>query len=359
MSGALVVDAFRQYSKLKDFAEICQKHEFGSHLYVKKISGYDAPVVVVVIGESATRNNWHLYGYSRQTTPNLDSIRKELLVFRNLVASKSFTTAALKDMFFSENADGFSNSGTLPGLFRCAGYDCVFLSNQRRIGKHNLFGSTLFASCQEKKFLNETGEEHVVSTYDEVLLPEFERCVRTSNPDRPLVVFLHLMGSHALPEKRSPLDEKVFGISSRLDEYDNSIHYTDKLLGVMITSLKKLNRPAVFAYVSDHGETPRAKVWRLMTDIDLWEIPFVVWFSPNYRVAYPNTVADAENSVNKELQSNNLFGGFVTLGQIRGCPLTGSSADFTSNKFISGRRMIENGKVPYPQNGTQQPVRCM
>ena len=73
--------------------------------------------------------------------------------------------------------------------------------------------------------------------------------------------------------------------------YDNTIAFTDLILGQMVEMLKSLNRPCFLVYLSDHGETPSSPHWRDASSPDLLAVPFIVWFSKEYRVRYPEIVA--------------------------------------------------------------------
>ena len=57
-------------------------------------SGSAPRTLVLVLGESTTREHMHLYGYNRDTTPNLDALAandKGLTVFRDVVSPRPYT----------------------------------------------------------------------------------------------------------------------------------------------------------------------------------------------------------------------------------------------------------------------------
>ncbi|MFM2505084.1 sulfatase-like hydrolase/transferase, partial [Escherichia coli] len=60
----------------------------------------DAPrTLVLVIGESTQRGRMSLYGYPRETTPELDALHKTdpgLTVFNNVVTSRPYTIEILQ-----------------------------------------------------------------------------------------------------------------------------------------------------------------------------------------------------------------------------------------------------------------------
>ncbi|MGP4763499.1 sulfatase-like hydrolase/transferase, partial [Klebsiella pneumoniae] len=53
---------------------------------------------VLVIGESTNRQRMSLYGYGRQTTPELDKLRDQLQVFSGAVTPRPYTIEALQQV---------------------------------------------------------------------------------------------------------------------------------------------------------------------------------------------------------------------------------------------------------------------
>ena len=58
-------------------------------------SDADEEVHILVIGESARRDSWSVYGYQRQTTPYLEQLRGEAIFFQNAVADANLTIYAV------------------------------------------------------------------------------------------------------------------------------------------------------------------------------------------------------------------------------------------------------------------------
>jgi len=102
--------------------------------------------------------------------------------------------------------------------------------------------------------------------YDEVLLDGLDDLIRNSQGD--MLIVLHIKGSHGPSYyKRSPADLKVFTPECTQDNvqdcprqtivnaYDNTIVYTDYLLGKIIDLLQAQNSATAMLYLSDHGES--------------------------------------------------------------------------------------------------------
>ena len=50
---------------------------------------------VFIVGESANRNHLSLYGYKRNTTPKLEAMRDELVVFEDVISPDTHTIPSL------------------------------------------------------------------------------------------------------------------------------------------------------------------------------------------------------------------------------------------------------------------------
>lgn len=261
---------------------------------------------VFVIGESATRTHWHLYGYERPTTPMMDEIRSDLVVFKDVRAIYSTTGKSLRSLLTESNRTNPSETrSTFPQQCTAAGYRCDMMSAHPRWGRWEGVESLLFSGCATKFYLHEQPGS-TPETLDDALLPPMEKAI-WSTASCGHVVFLHLMGSHAPPLFRYPLKRGIYprfegdvapGIADpnsfvayKSNLYDNSIAFTDLILGQAIAKIRPLHRPSFLVYLSDHGETPSSPRWRDASSPDLLAVPFIVWFSPEYRDRFPETVA--------------------------------------------------------------------
>ena len=259
---------------------------------------------VFVIGESATRSHWHLYGYGRPTTPIMDSMKDDLVVFRDARALHASTGKSLRDIFTEATEESpLETRSTFAQQCAAAGYRCDFISAQSRWGRWEGIETMIFSGCSTKLYLREQPDASP-DVHDDALIPLAVKSMHAPSPPGHMV-FLHLMGSHAPPLFRYPLKRTIYprheddlppGVADkrdalRMDLYDNTIAFTDFVLGELIDALKPLKRPSFLLYLSDHGETPASRHWRDASSPDLLEVPLIVWFSPEYRARHPETVA--------------------------------------------------------------------
>lgn len=290
----------------------------------------EIPRTVIVVGESATRRHWHLYGYPHRTTDAIESVRNELVVFQDVNAAASTTFPALRLLMTCasvEHPDDFKY--TFSSVAKRAGLRTAFYTMCQRWGGGVGSVSVLFNGCDEIVHLNEAlGSEF--KGYDGELLPYLRRGLEKFD-----LQFLHTVGSHYPFGCHVPADYAKSKFSaSKTEAYDRSVDYTDWFLGEVIAELKKSTKPAMMIYLSDHGETPEAASWRDVTDLSCWEVPMIVWFSESYRRKFPENVALAETASGKPLRSDELLHGLLRLCGIK--PMS-EEMDFLSEGFVSRR----------------------
>jgi len=314
-------------------------HDAQSHLNQFKgavtVPGAVSPrIVVVVIGESASRRHWSLYGYSRATTPRLEKLGAELVVFPDVISSSTGTLTELRSMWCTAIA-------SLPvfPLFSAAGYTTHWFSAQYSQGANDVEAAALVQLCDERLFLN--------GTYDEALLPLVQHAVATPGKH---VIFVNLFGSHVRYEDRYPRSFAVFRGEGekgyRLATYDNSIRYTDHVLAEMIELLRQRSEPSCLLYLSDHSEDvydsrPDEYLFRsdsVATDA-MYEIPFVVWFSPEYRQTNASFVRLVTAARTRKYQTRALYQSLIDLVRLTH-PIYDSRVSLFSPDYVERERRV-------------------
>lgn len=336
---------YRRLAKLKKNPEIPDVN----------ISGNNMVLGVFILGESATRNHWSLYGYPKKTTPRMDELRDELFIFQDLVTPVSNTAKAMELIFTQSSIEEPNNPKcTYAQMLKKAGYDVSHYSSQSRWGKWDGVESFIFSGADPLVFIE---EENIADNewHDDVLLKYLENDI--SSRTNHAVTILHLDGSHYpaaahYPSKNRPLELETFilenaGPNAATNEYDNSIFFTDMLLGATIDKLKKRGGFSWMIYISDHGDSIGANSFRLTNDRNVWEVPMIVWLSEDYKKIHPEIVKELENSVRKPLQSDLLLPGFLRIAGASGWHV-GTEKDFLNEKFKPrSPRIIEGGRVNY------------
>ncbi len=219
-----------------------------------KVSAYtstqDNLVVVLAIGESARQKNFSLYGYTRQNTNPILSKDKDLHML-NGVAKFGSTLYALPEILVKQGVP-------LPTITTKAGINTVCYVH-----------FSLYDNCGTAGEIKVTNCGHGGRCYDEDVIPLLYDNLKSYTSGYRFIV-LHLGGGSHGPnyQKRYPpefqrfhpmcLDADVVNqctIDELYNSYDNTILYTDYVLGGIINKLDKSSVPYVFIYLSDHGES--------------------------------------------------------------------------------------------------------
>lgn len=276
-----------------------------------------APLVIVIIGESTTRNHFGLYGYPRNTTPKLDKMRDDLIVFEDVITPTAHTIPAVMGALCSEKLKAGEincNAATMIDIARGAGYKVSWISNQTQIGFDDSSIVHLGKSADKAIFVNQdvssAGEaDRNVSLDAKVLAPLKTIIANVEKTGEKNMVFIHLMGAHFTYEKRYPEENALFQPSDRIElaegikdpqaealinHYDNAIAYQDELLAEIFSTVKTSSKEALSLYFSDHGEEVFAsKNFHGHSDDNLTpamsEVPFILSVSDSYRKTHANT----------------------------------------------------------------------
>lgn len=244
-------------------------------------------VVVLVIGESARRENFSLYGYSKDTNPLLSKIPNVYHFEAN--SGATYTTAGVKCILEHTNSDDLNE--LLPNY--------LYRNNVEVIWRTTNWGEPPIhiKEYQSREALLQKckGEE---CNYDELLLTGLKEQILASKKNKILIV-LHTSTSHGptYSTKYPPQFETFKPVCNSVElgncshtelinAYDNTIVYTDYILSKVIANLKQLNEyKSTMIFVSDHGESlgeNNLYMHGLPLSIapkQQYEIPFIVWVS--------------------------------------------------------------------------------
>lgn len=323
-------------------------------------------IYVYIIGEASRAMNWQLYGYERETNPGLSRV-EDITLFRNIL-TQSNTTHKSVPLFLSsirtdEHTQLFHRKG-LPALFREAGFECWFISNQSPQGA---MIDNLSADVDHRIYLDDP-------RYDIRLKEELQRAIEQSESDK-LFFILHCYGSHFSYHQRYPREAAHFlpdpdvAIRKKHREelrngYDNSIRYTDYFLSETIAYLRTLEDAAMaLIYCADHGEdmmddkrnrflhaSPTTTAYQLY-------VASLCWFSPQYRAAFPEKVRQAEEHTTAAATTHAMYHTMADLASIEGRFVYRNSSlvspDFDHN---APRRYLNdhNEAVPFRETGLNE-----
>ena len=254
-------------------------------------------VVILVVGEAARAASFQLNGYARETNPELSQV-DGLINYPRVYSCGTSTAISLPCMFSRLGRDGFSRSRAesqenLLDVLQRAGVDVLWRDANSgckgicaRVVTENL------AAVHDHPLCKDGG------CFDEILLQNLEG--RLAKGGRNQFIVLHQQGSHGPAYyKRYPPAYRRFVPECAQDQvqtcprehivnaYDNTILYTDHVLGRLIALLKSREQDfdSVMIYASDHGESLGENGLYLhgfpyaIAPDEQTHIPMVAWFS--------------------------------------------------------------------------------
>jgi heptose-I-phosphate ethanolaminephosphotransferase len=84
---------------------------------------------------------------------------------------------------------------------------------------------------------------------------------------------------------------------------------------------------------------------------DSYEVPFLFWFSPEYRAAYPDRIAAAEAAVDKPIQMDRVAEGILSVFGIASKDYP-ASENFLSQDFAIKPRYLMEGRILYREDAS-------
>ena len=243
-------------------------------------------VCVLIIGESARRDRFSLYGYERETNPLLAKDTVTALIANS---AATYTTAGVKAIL--DHAETNKLYEILPNYMYRNGIDVLWRTTNWGEPPVHIEKYHQVEQIQER--YPEANPE-----YDEVLLAGLKEEIDNSTNNKVFIV-LHTSTSHGPTyNKKYPAEfEKFTPVCNTVEmskadpaelnnAYDNSILYTDYLIHSTIDILRKVtDRSCCVLFVSDHGESLGENnlymhgVPMSMAPKEQVEIPFIVWTS--------------------------------------------------------------------------------
>ena len=258
---------------------------------------HDGEVVVIVLGESARSANFQLAGYNRPTNPRL-SRESDLIFFKDVTACRTHTAEAIPCLLTRLGSANLSfpiTEVSLISIFKRLGFETKWYSMQAALD---------YDICQEagicRVAIGTSGKQgskaQPSGNMDEELLPLLKKSLEERKQGRLLVV-LHLLGSHSIYSERHPRAWALFQPECKgaaytcppldvVNSYDNSIRYSDHVLGEAIDMLRAEN--AILFFTSDHGKSlgelgVYGHGWPTsLAPKEQMKVPLAIWASPTF-----------------------------------------------------------------------------
>lgn len=227
------------------------------------------PNVIVVLVDTLRKDHVGAYGYRRDTTPNIDALARDAVLFAEAVPQSSWTKPSVASLMTSTypNVHGAQDNPdimreglpTLAGVLQSAGYETHMLSTNVNVLPMWGFGRDAFRFVDvDAKQWEKTDDTTLVNRAIDTL---------AFVQGRPWFLYVHAMGPHDpynppteyarrfLPKKLNA-DPDTARREETIARYDAEIAYTDAHLGRLFDAMKAQNQydDALIVLLSDHGE---------------------------------------------------------------------------------------------------------
>jgi glucan phosphoethanolaminetransferase (alkaline phosphatase superfamily) len=341
--------------ELKQLELDTMKHasfRFGAHL-ISSIR--QRQIYVLVIGESSRRDHWQLFGYQRETNPELSHIAN-LITVPDMVTSWPATIMAVPLAItrkpITDANLGWKEASVLRAMAE-AGYNTYWISNQLVLGEYESPVSIYAYEAKHVSFLNHASW-NTSKSYDEALISPLGEAIKQSSED--LFIVLHTLGSHTNYSYRYPMSYKRFspgtsdpGYEDRYarinNDYDNSILYTDHVLASVIDTLKQSNAVTAMLYESDHGEDLPSAACNLSahgneTPYD-FRIPALLWFSTSYAALFPERISAFRENATKRTLSADTFASLLDMAGV-GVPGNDPTWSLFDKRWVYRPRLVND-----------------
>lgn len=290
----------------------------------------DQHLFILYIGEAARYDHFGINNYSRNTTPYLSAL-DNAISFESIYAQANLTNYSIPFILTRATADNTNvmyEEKSVVEAFQEAGYQTAFISKN----SYTPFTMRIMNSC-DYHYIFSKGLD-AVESYDIDIIQQVKEIYNTQGQ----FIVLHSLGSHFKYNLRYPKNAEYYtpslqandGYSKITEEhkdllinaYDNSIRYTDYVLGSLIQWVDSLNQKAVIMYISDHGESfwDDERKLSLHGSYELCEaeyhVPCIIWYSNEYKEAFPNKVEKLSDNKTVAANSSVTFSTLLDLANL-------------------------------------------
>ena len=311
---------FREYRDAANAYEVVSRNFSTLAVPEVQLAQTEPVTLFLYIGEATAAMNMNLYGYPRNTTPNLTSMAASdpnLIVFDNVFSTHTHTSPSLLEALSFRPAEQSNRvpvneqlRTSLVDMITGSGIRTVLYSNQGKTGTWNQAASILFKSAERNFSIDSPlGDlESSEKPFDHEFLEQAlqDRAFREASPS---VVVFHSYAGHGPYRKNIPegiatpewfvgglMPEGLSGdikAAKTVDEYDAAVSYIDSNLAAAIRFTQAASKPAVFVYFSDHGESPYTRRAHDSSRfiMEMARIPFLVYFNDRAREVMPEKYA--------------------------------------------------------------------
>ncbi len=280
--------------------------------------------VILILIDALRPDHLGCYGYKRDTSPNIDSLAKEGVIFTQAISQASYTPPSLSSMLTSTypNTHRVYTFGvpldkkikTLPEILKTKGYYLGLISARSSLDKFN------FPEL-EKEFhaVYTASHKHIIKA-DEVTKNAIE--FLKLNRKKKFFLWLYYLDPHAPYRPPAPYDKLyandkfikennehipiadesreeglsdeykvipritavkgITDINYYISQYDGEISFMDNQIGAVLTELKRLDLydNTLIVITSDHGESMGERNFYFVHGVNLYDellkVPLII-----------------------------------------------------------------------------------
>ena len=247
------------------------------------------PNILLITVDALRPDHLGCYGYKKNTSPNIDKLAREGVMFTQAISQASWTWPSIHSLstatypsthgvhFWDQNLlDSFS---TLPQMLRKKGYSTGFISAHGSLSKFNR-GFDFFVDISSAKADGITKKA--------ILWIE-------KNKKNPFFLWLHYMDTHSKSYCSIPIEERSVRDLSKKDieegylRYDMAINYVDAQFKLLLERLKDLGmyRNTLIILTADHGEAMGEHSYYFLHGGTLWDslikVPLILSYPTRFK----------------------------------------------------------------------------
>ncbi len=302
---------------------------------------FRSPTIVLIIGESYSKAHCQLYGYPQKDTPRQRRLERGgwLTKFNDVVSCWNLTSFVFKNvlsMHVVGEKGEWCDYPLFPELFRKAGYQVTFLTNQFLLAAGQAvydFSGGFFLNDPVLSKAQFDLRNTSLHRFDEGLLSDYDNFLNEGKINlkgNNLIIF-HLIGQHVSYNTRYPKDRAkwhaddykelrpdIAGDHYRrrmIAAYDNACLYNDSIVTQIVERFE--DKDAIVVYMPDHGEEifepGRDIICRNHSAAVDWplahyefEVPFWIWCSRKYAHREPEVFKAIKDAKNRRFMTDAL-----------------------------------------------------
>ena len=309
--------------------------------------------IILIIGESTTKNHMSLYGYPKKTNVLLEK-NKNIYKYTDVISPHAQTIPSIKKILTFYNSDSdkeWYKYNNLIDIMKKSGYKTYWFSNQESSGLNGNLPAVIGSRSDLLLFNEKRDGQEAYGKYDEQIVLKSKKLLEK---DKKNFVIYHLLGTHETYKNRYPKsfdkysskDYNYLGLKEKnkqiYAEYDNAVTYNDFVVNSIIELFKSEN--SVVIYLSDHAEEVydfrnfsghgEGNISHYMV-----EIPFLIYVSDKFRENYPDKVEKIKESVSRPYMTDDVIHTILDISDIETTEYD-PTRSVINDKYIPRDRML-------------------